>query len=64
MLHRSGPFNEETLIKSLKEYLPLNGNDERDVYDVQYMDEDLNTIMVANFVWLNKQWVFIDCSSL
>lgn len=60
MLHRSGPFDEENLIKSLKEYLPVNGKEEKDVFEVGYVDDDLNKVMIANFVWLNKQWLYID----
>jgi hypothetical protein len=60
MLHRTGPFNEESLVKSLLGYLPLNGKGEKDCFEVEYMDEELQRIMVANFIWVNHQWIFID----
>jgi len=60
MLHRSGPFDEDGFIKSLKKYLPANGRQTNEVFEIEYIDDDLQKVMVANFVWLNKQWVYID----
>ena len=60
MLHRNGPFDQEGLVRALSGYLPLNSNGDLQVYDVEYADDDLEKLMVANFIWLNSQWVFID----
>ena len=60
MLHRSGPYDEEKLVKSLKGYLPMAGSEENDSFEVPYFDDEMQKVMIANFVWLNGQWVFID----
>ena len=62
MLHRAGPFNQDSLIKALLSYLPYDGDDLLS-YDVEYMDDDLDVIMVANFIWVNDQWVYVDSRS-
>jgi hypothetical protein len=59
MLHRSGPFNEEKLIDALKGHLPYVGQD-LESFDVRYMDDELQEIMVANFIWINNQWIYVD----
>lgn len=60
MLHRTGPFDQDSLIESLKGYLPVNGKDDRDVFEVEYTDDQKEMVMIANFIWINNQWVFID----
>jgi hypothetical protein len=60
MLHRAGPFDEVSLVKALKGYLPINGLELNQTFEVEYMDDDLHQVMIANFVWLNDQWIFID----
>jgi hypothetical protein len=62
MLYRRGQFNQDQLEDALKKYLPYDGQDLLS-YDVEYVDEDLGEIMVANFVWLNEQWVYVDSRS-
>lgn len=59
MLHRRGPLNQEQLEDALKKYLPYDG-EQLLSYDVEYMDEDLDEVIVANFIWLNNQWVYVD----
>jgi hypothetical protein len=59
MLHRRGPFNQEQLVEELKKHLPFDGESIQS-YDVEYVDEDLDGIMIANFIWLNDQWVYVD----
>lgn len=59
MLHRRGPFNQDQLIEELQKHLPFDGESMQS-YDVEYMDEDLKQVMIANFIWVNQQWVFVD----
>lgn len=59
MLHRSGRFDEESLIKALQGFLPYSGENMQS-YDVQYIDDEIGEVMVANFIWINKQWVYVD----
>ena len=57
MLHRSGPFDEEELIEALKGYLPLYGKKEKEECLIPYKDSDIT--MMAVFVWLAGQWVYV-----
>jgi hypothetical protein len=59
MLHRSGPYDEYSLVEALKNHLPYSGEDLQS-YDVNYMDDDIGEVMVANFIWINDQWVYVD----
>jgi hypothetical protein len=59
MIHREGPFDQEKLINSLQGYLPLDGEDIHS-FDIEYIDDELSKVMVANFVWINGQWIYID----
>jgi hypothetical protein len=59
MLHLSGLYDQEKLEEALKRYLPFDGESIQS-YDVEYMDDDLGLIMLANFIWLNEQWVYVD----
>lgn len=59
MIHCSGPFDEEGLIKALAGFLPYTGDDMQS-YDVQYKDDTLGKCFIANFIWINKQWVYVD----
>ncbi len=59
MLHRRGPFDEDQLIEALQKHLPFDGESMQS-FDVEYMDEDLNRVMIANFIWVNDQWVYVD----
>jgi hypothetical protein len=60
MLHFSGSRGQQELIDALTGFLPLYGSKSRQHYEVEYMDDDKHQVMIANFVWLNSQWVFID----
>jgi hypothetical protein len=62
MLHRRGPLDQEHLVESLKKYLPYDGAQILS-YDVEYMDDDLGEIIVANFIWVNSQWVYVDSTT-
>lgn len=62
MLHRSGPYDEEALIDALKGYLPLYGKREKEVCEIPYKDVDAGKVMMAKFMWLAKQWVFVDAN--
>lgn len=57
MLHRAGPFDEEQLIDALKKYLPMYGEKEKEEYMVPYNDSSIR--MVAVFIWLSGQWVYV-----
>ena len=59
MLHCGGPFDQRKFEDALKKYLPFNG-EEVQSYDVEYIDDDLGQVMLANFIWLNEQWVYVD----
>jgi hypothetical protein len=59
MLHYSGKFDDEKLVAALQGYLPFDGWG-IDSYDIEYVDEHKQQVMVANFVWINEQWVYID----
>jgi hypothetical protein len=59
MIHRRGPFDREQLAHALKGYLPFDGKNIQS-YDVEYFDEELGETMLANFVWINSQWVYVD----
>lgn len=57
MLHRAGPFDEEQLIEALKSYLPLYGKEEKEECLIPYVDTGVR--MVAVFIWLAGQWVYV-----
>lgn len=59
MIHRRGPFDQEQLEDALRKHLPFDGESTQS-YDVEYMDDDLGQVMLANFIWLNDQWVYVD----
>lgn len=59
MIHRSGPFDEERLVMALKGCLPYSGQHLRS-FDVTYVDDDIGEVMLANFIWVNDQWVYVD----
>jgi uncharacterized protein YchJ len=46
MLRRTGPFDQNN----------------RDVFEVEYTDDQKVMVMISNFVWIHDQWVFIDIS--
>jgi hypothetical protein len=59
MLHRFGLMVIEDLIDALKKDLPLYAG-EGENCEVPYKDDDLNRVMMAKFVWLAEQWVYVD----
>lgn len=58
MLLRAGPFDAGKLIDALKFYLPLYGRQEKEECEVPYKDN--GKIMLAKFLWMAEQWVYVD----
>ena len=59
MLHCRGSFDQEQLEEALKKHLPFDGESMQS-FDVEYVVDDLGEVMLANFIWLSDQWVYVD----
>jgi hypothetical protein len=59
VIHFSGPFTEERISTALSGYLPYSGEGIQS-YDVEYHDDNTDKVMIANFIWINEQWVYLD----
>lgn len=59
MLIRTGYFDKDALIDSLKSYLPLYGKQDRQELEIPYREGSTGRVQYGKFQWLTDHWEFL-----